>query len=39
MMRAAIEWLDRFAANPWALSFTSFALTALVIRSGHLPII
>ena len=36
-MRTAIEMLDRFAANPWALSITSFALTALVIRWDHLP--
>ena len=31
-MRTAIEWLDRFAANPWALSATTFVLTAVVIR-------
>jgi hypothetical protein len=36
-MRSAIELLDRFAANPWALSITSFALTALVIGWDKLP--
>jgi len=36
-MRTAIELLDKFAANPWALSFISFALTVVVIGWDRLP--
>jgi hypothetical protein len=31
--------LGKLAASPWALSLTSFALTALLIRSGGLQLI
>jgi len=29
-----VNILDKLAASPWALSLTSFALTALLIRSN-----
>jgi hypothetical protein len=30
--------LNRFAANPWALSFSSFVVTALLIQSKDLRV-
>ena len=36
-MRAVNELFDKFAANPWALSFISFALTVVVIGWDRLP--
>jgi hypothetical protein len=31
-----MRMLNKFAANPWALSCTSFVLTALLINSNSL---
>ena len=36
-MRTAVELLERFAANPWAVSFTSLAAAAAVIGWDRLP--
>ena len=33
-----VKLLTKFAASPWALSFTSFAVTALLIRSHTLSL-
>ncbi len=34
-----LQLLDRVAAHPWALSFTSFTLTALLIRWDDLNLL
>jgi hypothetical protein len=34
-----LRLLDRVAAEPWALSFTSFIVTALLIREGGLIVL
>jgi hypothetical protein len=36
-MRNVNELLDKFTANPWALSFISFALTLAVVGRDRLP--
>ena len=33
-----MKLFDKLAASPWALSLTSFALTALLIQTGTLQI-
>jgi len=33
-----VKLLNKFAANPWVLSCTSFMLTALLIRSNSLGV-
>jgi hypothetical protein len=33
-----VSLLRKLAASPWALSLTSFALTAMVIRSDYLQL-
>jgi hypothetical protein len=34
-----VNFLGKLAASPWALSLTSFALTALLIQAGGLQLI
>ena len=33
-----VSLLGKLAASPWALSLTSFALTAMLIRSEYLQV-
>lgn len=38
-MMPLVKRLKKLAANPWVLSFMSFALTGLLIRFGDLSIV